>query len=90
MPTSILIESKTAAETKDFTVSPEHVPATLSCIGLSGSETIPLTLHCAGSFVAPADATLSASQKVITINGPGRWRLVKGVTASAAAVQLDF
>lgn len=94
MNTVTLISSKTGSDSKDFVVSGENRSVTLSAIGLSGAEAVSINFCVGGTFVtADGDdgpVTITATRKQRVIHGPGRYQVVKPVTAGACLVQLDY
>ncbi|MBK8974113.1 MAG: hypothetical protein IPM37_23135 [Hahellaceae bacterium] len=94
MTTVTLIDAKTAADSRDFVVSSEQIPVTVSAKGQAGAEEIAINFMIGGTFES-ADSndgpvTITATRKQRIINGPGRYQVVKPVTAGACLVQLDY
>ena len=89
-----LIAPKTAAETVGkIEVRKHSVPMTIIASGLTGSETIDVNIETAAdTYVAVnqnGDQTqLTETNNVITIYGPGKYQVVKGVTSGSVGVYI--
>ena len=91
-----LITAQTAAVTvaKVFSITEDDVPATLMATNLAGSEviTILFTIDDGGNtesvFQDGSVVTLSATDKVKSINSPGRYAVTKPVTVGISGVFL--
>ncbi len=94
MPSTILINAATGAASPEFTVSPEQQRFTVRASGLAGAETITLQVQVGGEFRNENEddvaITLTATAQTVILNAPGRYKLVKGVTAGAVTVEATY
>jgi len=70
-----------------------NVPATLVAIGLAVNETVDVQISPDGVnytnlYVDRVQVQLTSTNNAVTIYGPGRYRVVKGVTVGPVTVGL--
>lgn len=87
---STAIAATTEAALFKFKVR-QGLPVTIHCTGLTGAETIPLTIR-SGTVDVPvtddsgAAVALSATKQQLNVHGVGSYRLTKDITQGLVAV----
>ena len=85
-----LIAPATGATTGDFWVrSEERFQARISADALAGIEVVDVQVWMGTAFVSSGEE-LTTTEPSKIINGPGSYRLSKGVTASPCGLYLDL
>ena len=90
----VIFNKSTIADTsKPFTVD-GYRSVGIKCSGVSGAEVINLQTQCGDDWQAVLDSsgtavTFTSTNKPITVDGSGQYRLVKPATASAVTIQVD-
>ena len=89
MTDNTIITPTTGADTADFEI-PEDKRRTLSAGALAGAETVELLI---GQGEPPTyvitGVELDINTRMITVQGPGRFRANKGATVASVGVFLD-
>jgi len=86
------IDAQTAAATFDFYIPP-GATARVTQHNLGASETVDVQFPIAGGYddlyQDGSQVQLTSTNNAVTVNGPGYFRLNKGVTSAGVTVDLD-